>query len=163
MDMRSITFGREYTKIRPRRGTKSDWIAKNPVLLEGELAVEYNDDGLTQGNVRFKIGDGYTDWNSLPYAVDPSMVTSFVGGSPSSENLIAIKAGTTAQWMVEDPVLEVGEIVFDLSLGELKVGDGVHRFSELRYIGQTWERNNIYDFGNYDDPEYQQLMEEIHG
>jgi hypothetical protein len=45
-----------------------------------------------------------------------------------------------------------GEIVFDSTLGEIKVGDGIHRFSELRYIGQTWESNKIYDFGDFDDP-----------
>ena len=153
MRMNMIAFGREYTKIRPRRGAYSDWVAKNPVLLDGELVVEYPDNGIVSGNVRFKIGDGFTDYNHLPYAVDPATITTFVGGNPSSTNLLSIKYGTTAQWMIEDPVLEPGEIVFDITLGELKVGDGVHRFSELRYIGQTWERNDIYDFGDYDATE----------
>ena len=26
-----------YQKIRPRRGTKEDWIAKNPILSDGEI------------------------------------------------------------------------------------------------------------------------------
>lgn len=143
----------EYTKIRPRRGSFSEWQGKNPILLRGELAIEYPDEGIVSGNVRFKLGDGETAWNNLPYCIDPSVAENIDGGTPTSTNVIAIKKGTTAQWIAADPVLEEGEIVFDTTKGEIKVGDGTHRFSELRYVGQTWEHNNIYDFGNYDDPE----------
>ena len=144
------TSTKEYVKIRPRRGTVSQWAGKNPILLEGELGVEYPDAGITTGDVKLKIGDGETAWNDLPYCIDPSEATNIHGGDTTSNHIISLKKGTTAQWHIGDPVLEDGELVFDTSKGELKCGDGIHRFSELRYIGQTWEHNNIYDFGDYD-------------
>ena len=42
--------------------TASNWTTNNPVLLAGELGFE------TDTN-KFKLGDGTTAWNSLPYAV----------------------------------------------------------------------------------------------
>jgi hypothetical protein len=50
-----------------RRGTSTQWAAKNPVLGAGELGVD-----LSQG--KMKLGDGVTAWNSL------SFVTSGGGG-----------------------------------------------------------------------------------
>jgi len=51
-------------QIQLRRGTAAQWTAANPILAQGELAVE------TDTN-KFKIGNGKTDgtgnWNSLPY------------------------------------------------------------------------------------------------
>ena len=47
--------------IQIRRGTAASWTSSNPILAEGELAVE-----LDTG--KFKIGNGTTDWNSLAYS-----------------------------------------------------------------------------------------------
>lgn len=43
-----------------RGGTASEWSTANPVLGAREIGVE-TDTG------KLKIGDGTTDWNSLPY------------------------------------------------------------------------------------------------
>ena len=43
-----------------RRDTAANWSSANPVLLAGELAIETDTD-------LFKLGDGTTAWNSLPY------------------------------------------------------------------------------------------------
>ena len=145
----------KYVKIRPRRGAYSYWRSKNPVLLPGELALEYPDSGdISSGNVKFKVGDGETDWNHLNYcSINAAVATSITGGDVSSTNLIAIKRGTTSEWESSNPVLQLGEIVYDITKGEIKVGDGINRFTDLRYVGQTWESNKIYDFGNYDNDE----------
>jgi len=45
----------------------SNWTAANPVLIAGEIGLEL-DTGL------FKVGDGSTDYDSLPYFV-PSIPT----------------------------------------------------------------------------------------
>lgn len=50
-------------RIRLRRGMASEWIAKNPILSSGEVGYE-TDTG------RFKIGDGFTPWNSRPHYLD---------------------------------------------------------------------------------------------
>lgn len=47
------------THIRQRRDTAVNWTAQNPVLDAGEAGHE------TTG--KWKIGDGVTPWNSLPY------------------------------------------------------------------------------------------------
>ena len=47
-------------KLKQRIDTESNWSSKNPVLLKGEQ-------GLVEGTSKYKIGDGTTAWNSLPY------------------------------------------------------------------------------------------------
>lgn len=49
------------TLIQVRRGSSSEWSGTNPVLSAGEW-------GLDTTTKRYKIGDGLTAWNSLPYA-----------------------------------------------------------------------------------------------
>lgn len=51
-------------RLRMRRGTQSEWVAANPVLKTGEIVVESD-------TLQVKIGDGSTNYNSLPYAFDP--------------------------------------------------------------------------------------------
>lgn len=58
-----------------RRGSASDWSVANTVLLEGELGME-------TGTYKFKVGNGSTPWNSLPYGgvVGATGVTGPTGG-----------------------------------------------------------------------------------
>src|ERR1035441_5199722 len=44
-----------------RHDTASNWIANNPLLLLGEMGSESN-------TGKFKVGDGITLWNDLPYS-----------------------------------------------------------------------------------------------
>jgi hypothetical protein len=48
-------------KIQFRRGTASEWTSANPILSQGEAGYEF-DTG------RFKVGNGLSPWNSLPYS-----------------------------------------------------------------------------------------------
>ena len=59
-----------FAKIRPRRGTASQWSNANPILAEGEIGIEVPSTGVGTGNVKIKFGDGSTHWNDLPYGVD---------------------------------------------------------------------------------------------
>jgi hypothetical protein len=47
-------------KLQLRRGNAAQWTAANPLLAEGEMAVE-----LDTG--KFKVGNGITYWNQLDY------------------------------------------------------------------------------------------------
>lgn len=65
------------TKLQFRRGTAAEWRKANTLLAEGEMGVE------TDTNL-FKIGDGRTPWNDLPYGglrgdVGPQGETGAVG------------------------------------------------------------------------------------
>jgi hypothetical protein len=52
-------------QIQLRRGTAADWTTANPILAEGEMAVEID-------TLKFKVGNGVTNWNTLPYTSGPS-------------------------------------------------------------------------------------------
>ena len=46
--------------IQLRRGTSNAWSNADPVLKEGEIGLELDTD-------KFKVGNGMTGWNGLPY------------------------------------------------------------------------------------------------
>lgn len=52
-------------QIQIRRGSAQQWFDANPILAEGELAVELDTE-------KFKIGNGIDHWNDLPYATGPA-------------------------------------------------------------------------------------------
>ena len=54
-------------RIRLRRDTAANWLASNPILIDGEL-------GLDTTNKRFRIGDGVTAYNAL--AIYQPIITS---------------------------------------------------------------------------------------
>lgn len=47
-------------QIQFRRGTAAEWSNANPVLAQAEMGIEL-------GSGAYKVGDGVTNWNSLPY------------------------------------------------------------------------------------------------
>jgi hypothetical protein len=47
--------------LQMKRKVAGDWIFENPILKESEFGVELSDP------IKFKIGDGFTHWNDLPY------------------------------------------------------------------------------------------------
>jgi hypothetical protein len=49
-------------RIQIRRDSSQNWSINNPVLLQGEFGLETNTNCL-------KVGDGQTEWNSLPYLI----------------------------------------------------------------------------------------------
>lgn len=142
-----------YAKLRPRRSTKTEWELINPVLMEGELGIEYPDTGIGTGLCKFKLGDGFKKWSDLPYAFNASAAEAIYGGTVSVWHDIWLRTGTTEEWESVNPVLGLGEIVFDVTKGAIKIGDGVHTFTQLEYIGYTWEMDQEYDFGDIDEAE----------
>ena len=47
-------------QIQLRRDTAANWTSVNPTLAQGEIGIETD-------TLKLKIGDGLTDWNTLPY------------------------------------------------------------------------------------------------
>ena len=129
---------REYTIFKPKRGSASEWQLINPILEEGEAGIEHPETGAGTGPIKIKIGDGVNHWNDLPYAIDESEATEIDGGTVLQSHKIVLRHGTTSEWLDQDPVLELGEPAFDITLGTIKVGDGIHKYSELRTIGEKW-------------------------
>lgn len=49
------------TRLVHRKDLSTKWSSVNPILLDGEMGIE-------KDTRKFKIGDGVTSWNDLPYA-----------------------------------------------------------------------------------------------
>lgn len=75
-----------YSHIRPARGTYNEWRTLNPVLADGEFAVEKPEQGDILGNYRFKFGDGVHHWNDLRYAGDVAKAE--VDYDPNTETIL---------------------------------------------------------------------------
>lgn len=61
---------------------------------------------------------------------------------------IRFKRGTEARWKEVNPILLSGEPGFETDTGKIKVGDGVTRWTDLGYIGESSVVNasTHYDF-----------------
>lgn len=63
-------------RIRQRIDTAANWSAANPVLLEGEVGY------ISDDHTRYKIGDGVTAWDGLPYRGFPGQLVQGTGSDP---------------------------------------------------------------------------------
>jgi hypothetical protein len=61
-----------------------------------------------------------------------------------------MRSGTTVEWLDSDPVIGLGEVVFDSTKMMIKVGDGKHKWSELKYFG-GFDIEDEFDFGDEDE------------
>lgn len=137
-----------YAKIRPRRGTKSEWEFTNPVLMEGEFGIEYPDAGIGTDICKLKIGNGVMKWTELEYAINPMDAKAIHGGTVNIYNDIWLRSATTEEWESNNPLLALGEIVFDITKGNVKIGDGKSKFTELDYLVYDWD-GDPFDFGEF--------------
>ena len=60
--------------IKFKRGTEARWTEVNPILENGEPGYVYD-------KYKFKIGDGVTRWNDLPYIQGKTEVSNFNSSS----------------------------------------------------------------------------------
>lgn len=65
-------------RVLQRHDTAARWQQFNPVLAEGEIGI------ITDGAKGYKIGDGKTPWNSLPFPANPANVVQETGDSESA-------------------------------------------------------------------------------
>lgn len=64
------------TKFQARRGTAAAWSSANPILADGEL-------GWDSTNAKVKVGDGVTNWNTLPYLLAQELLLKAPLASPT--------------------------------------------------------------------------------
>lgn len=102
-------------KIQIRRGTATEWINANTVLLSGEQGLE-TDTG------RKKIGNGTTPWNSLPYE--------YIGATGTGTNQIFYDNDIV---VTEDYTLRPNKNA--MSAGPLTIGASV---TVTIPVGQSW-------------------------
>ena len=148
-----------YARIMPRRGTHDEWSLVNPILEYGELVVECPKTGVGTGLSKFKIGDGETAYNDLPYAFDGTSAQSLTGGSVDSFHLLTLRSGTTEEWKVANPVLEKNELIFDITANSFKVGDGKTNWSDLSYINGKSDVEDDWDCGDEDEVSTESILD----
>ena len=127
------------TLIQVRRGILTDWNTANPSLAAGEI-------GLVTDTGKFKIGNGSTVWDSLPYAaVLPSelegLVETIIGlnivGGPGIS--VTPSSGSAVVVSLSDPTIQVANITdLTASAAEINLLDGVTATTtELNYVDVT--------------------------
>lgn len=75
-------------RIIQRNDTAARWQSINPVLATGEIGIEID------GAKGYKIGDGKTPWNDLPYPSNPGVIVNFLGDNDNlaiSQQAVTIK------------------------------------------------------------------------
>ena len=65
-------------QMKQRRDTKANWASANPVLLDGELGFVSDDPNL------YKIGNGVSSWNSLPFRGFDGTISQQLGTSSNA-------------------------------------------------------------------------------
>ncbi|WP_395326947.1 hypothetical protein WBP06_09535 [Novosphingobium sp. BL-8H] len=97
-------------RFRLRRDTAGQWTAINPVLLEGEPAMETD-------TRKIKYGDGVTAWSSLPY---------FTGGGVTS---VGFSTGTTGLSISGSPITGAGTFTLSGTLNATNGGTGFSSYT----------------------------------
>lgn len=90
-----------FAKIRPRRGTTTQWKSANPILAEGEMGVEVPSSGVGKGVVKVKFGDGVTAWNNLPYGIPVGLTTADIEDSVTSSSTDKVASANIAKYLSE--------------------------------------------------------------
>jgi hypothetical protein len=110
-------------RMQQRTGTYLQWNTSNPVLNGAEIGYESDTN-------KFKIGDGSTNWNDLPYFLDEvTLETSLDGYIPSS--LLGANNGVaqlnSSGKLVSDQIPNVDEITQDAINTALVAGTGLDK------------------------------------
>lgn len=89
------------TRMVQRKGTYQQWFDTNPTLTSGEIGYESDTN-------KFKIGNGLTSWNNLPYFIDDSHLTIMIENFATEEYVdtainnaevdLPSHAGTGLEW-----------------------------------------------------------------
>ena len=121
------------TKLVMRNDLAANWTTNNPVLLTGELGIE-NDTGY------FKIGDGATTWNDLPYAnkfeATPTAAHYEVEAQDDEDDLAALARVVGSTTLNKD----------DIGIVKRTIAGDAMSYTAYVYNGSTWTAMD----GNYD-------------
>jgi hypothetical protein len=55
-----------------------------------------------------------------------------------------VRRDTGANWILADPVLELGEVGFETDTGLIKIGDGINQWSTLSYTAVNMHNNTVH-------------------
>ncbi len=96
--------------VQRRRDTAANWTSVNPILIEGQQGFETD-------TLKWKMGDGATAWNSLPYFSGGSGSGDVVGPGSSTDNAIARYDGTSGK-IVQNSAATIADTSGDITAGK---------------------------------------------
>ena len=93
-------------KVQMRRDLPSQWVLNNPILADGEFGIERTLGAGFNTPSQFKIGNGVTRWNDLPYS---SLI-----GPPGPSASVSTDAGNKITLGTDGGVFVMGDDDTDL-------------------------------------------------
>lgn len=122
----------EYRFLMHRR-TIEEWEALNIILGEGEFGIV-----LDTQPAKYKIGDGLTAWNALPYVLDNEAIQAAIDGFSAGQITAQIGVApppnvTVANVITAGTYHEYGDLV--VSSGDLLAG-----FVQFYKVGSIWDK-----------------------
>lgn len=65
------------------------------------------------------------------------------------ETLIQIRRGSSSDWLNQNPILDDGELGFEIDTNRLKIGNGEDNWNELSYIGSSENTIKVINNSGY--------------
>jgi hypothetical protein len=96
--------------VQRRADTAANWTSVNPILIERQQGFETD-------TLKWKLGDGVTAWNSLPYFSGGSGTGDVVGPASATDNAIARFDGTTGK-IVQNSSATIADTSGDITAGK---------------------------------------------
>lgn len=127
-EVQQINMAQLNTRIVLRNDTAEKWASVNPVLLKGEIGVE-ND------TRKQKMGDGISNWNSLPYMTAEGQVFQ-VEPTANQTHTEAINAAVVGKNLVGGDIAIVKELI----------AEDKYSYTSYVYDNGNWRATD----GNYD-------------
>lgn len=128
-------------QMQQRRDTKANWATKNPVLLAGELGIVSDDPNL------YKVGDGTTAWNALPFrGFDGTLVHTTGDSETAVMSQKAVTKGLTelSQEMTEK--VNKSEVATINGQSLVKGGNIKIELNKPKYPQNVFDAENIKNF-----------------
>ena len=136
--------------MKQRRDTLANWASTNPVLLDGELGIVTDDPNL------YKVGNGSTAWNDLPFRGFDGTLVHHTGASATavmSQKAVTDALSTKANPAGNYPQMTVGfagnlvgrgeavdAVIGFRASGGKSIEDGAARVKELRGNSVVWNQ-----------------------
>lgn len=88
------------TRIQCKIDTNQNWISQNPILLKGEIIIVITE----SGEEKLKIGDGITQYSSLPFVDDTirNSVSVHVANTNNPHNVTVQQIGADPQGSADE-------------------------------------------------------------
>lgn len=143
--------------FKPRRGKKSTMAGtkKTTVLSAGEMFIEVPDTGAGTGHSKMKIGDGSTQYSSLPYAMGDTENDKIAFSNDTSGNITTALNKVTSGAALKTMIAALKQAVSLANTSITQLNDETNSIKAISYgtitattQGTTTDIRNLYAINN---------------